>query len=88
MDGGFYMASGTLPKTQYYCYLNIEENWPVITQEQDRLIGEQTFDYIITHREYKWERYELVAKEQIIYRNIAGINVSYDFCLFKKSSGG
>ena len=80
------MASGTLPKTQYYCYLNIEKSWPVITQEQDRLIGEQTFDYIITCREYKWEGYELVAKEQIIYKNIAGINVSYDFCLYTKIS--
>lgn len=87
MDGGFYMASGTLPKTQYYCYLNIEKSWPVITQEQDRLIGEQAFDYIITRRDsYEWNGYELVAKEQIIYRNIAGINVINDFFLYKKIS--
>lgn len=87
MDGGFYTASGTLPKTKYYCYLNIEESWPVITQEQDRLIGEQAFDYIITRRDtYDWDGYEPVANEEIICRNIAGINVSYDYYLYKKIS--
>jgi len=87
MDGGFYMASGTLPKTQYYCYLNIEESWPVILEEQDRLIGEQAFDYIITRKDsYEWDGYEIAGKEQIVYSNITGRKVNSVYCLYKKIS--
>ena len=40
MDSGYYLASGTMPSTPYFCYLNIENTWPVILNEQNRLIAE------------------------------------------------
>jgi hypothetical protein len=87
MDGGFYLASGTLPKTQYYCYLNIEESWPVILDEQHRLIEEQAFDYIVTRDgTFEWEGYEIVCNEQIVYTNISGAKIYGDYFLYKKIS--
>ena len=87
MDGGFYLASGTLPKTQYYCYLNIEESWPVILDEQHRLIEEKAFDYIVTRdASFKWEGYEIVSNEQIVYTNISGTKILGNYYLYKKIS--
>ena len=87
MDGGFYLASGTLPKTQYYCYLNIEESWPVILDKQHRLIEEQAFDYIVTRDgTFEWEGYEIVSNEQIVYTNISGAKIYGDYFLYKKIS--
>ena len=86
MDAGFYMAAGTLPKTQYFCYLNIEESWPVILEEQDRLIEEKAFDYIIAYdNTYEWEGYEIVDETNFTYTAISGKKVITHFCLYKKT---
>lgn len=87
MDRGFYLASGILPKTRYYCFLNIEDDWSVILEEQGRLIGEQTFDYIVTSdNSYKWNGYEIIDEVDFVYVNIAGSKIQQHYCLYKKIS--
>ena len=87
MDRGFYLAAGILPKTQYYCFLNIEYDWPVLLEEQDRLIAQQTFDYIVTYENsYEWDGYEIVAETDFTSVNIAGRKVLKHYCLYKKIS--
>lgn len=86
MDYGFYLASGTLPKTKYYCYLTIEESWPVILEEQTRMIKNKEFDYIIAHsNEYDWEGYEVIDSADIIYTGITGDKYRGIFYLYKKT---
>ena len=86
MDRGFYLATGTLPKTQYYCYLTIEESWPVILEEQHKQIANHEFDYIITYsNEYEWDGYEVVDSVDIIYTNISGNKVRAMYFLYKKT---
>ena len=63
MDLGFYTMSGTLPSNKYFCFLNIRDNLPDILEEQDGLIEESYFDYIITYSdEYEWDSYEIVME--------------------------
>ena len=86
MDRGFYLAAGTLPKTQYYCYLTIEETWPVILEDQHRRIENHEFDYIITYdNKYEWDGYEIVDSVDLVYTNISGNKVRAMYFLYKKT---
>ena len=71
IDNGYYTAAGILPANRYFCYLNIEDNYPVILEEQDKLIEEGYFDYIVTSHFYEpeWNNYEYVQEEIGTYVN-------------------
>lgn len=73
IDSGYFTTAGILPANRYFCYLNIEENYPDILEEQDRLIEEGYFDYIVTTYffEEEWDNYEFV-------REGTGPYVNYD----------
>lgn len=64
IDGGFYLASGVSPSNRYFTTMNFIENNEEAVEEQERLIAEGYFDYIITYSdEYQWDNYELVAQD-------------------------
>ena len=65
MDCGFYTSAGILPCNRFFCFLNIEDSYTDILDEQNRLIQEGYFDYIITSYFYEsnWDNYELVQEE-------------------------
>ncbi len=79
MDSGYYLASGTMPSTPYFCYLNIENTWPVILNEQNRLIAEGAFDYIITYDSteddanvHDWPGYKVVDTYDFTFCDYTG----------------
>lgn len=86
IDVGYYTASGILPANRYFCFLNIEKHYPEITEEQNRLIEEGYFDYIITSYFYEedWENYELVQEEIGPYVNYDRNSILEGYKLYKK----
>ena len=89
MDSGYYLASGTLPNTPYFCYLNIEETWPVICQEQGRMIANGEFDFIIAyHDDYEqyWDRYEIVDYTTFVFRDYTGDVLEEPIYLYRLKS--
>lgn len=86
MDSGFYTAAGLLPSNRFFCFLNIESNYPAILEEQHRLIKEGYFDYIITSYfcEEKWDNYELVREETDEYVDYTGVKALNGFRLYKR----
>lgn len=63
IDGGFYLASGVDPSNRYFTTMNFIENNREAVEEQERLIEEGYFDYIITiGDDYGWDNYELVTE--------------------------
>lgn len=87
MDAGFYTSAGILPSNRFFCFLNIEKNWPEILNEQNRLIDEGYFDYIVCYDDsYKWERYELYRIENTEVCDFSGKLVTDRFCLYKRKS--
>lgn len=86
MDSGFYTASDLLPKNRFFCFLNIEDNYPAIREEQDRLIKEGYFDYIVTS--YKCEapldKYELVQTETSTFIDYTGEKCLDGYKLYKR----
>ena len=65
MDCGFYTASEILPANKYYCYNNIADQFPAIREEQNRLIEEGYYDYVITtyFADFDSDNYELIQEE-------------------------
>ena len=66
MDEGFYTAAGLLPANRFFgAGKNLEDTYPAIHEEQDRLISEGYYDYIITSVfcEKEWDNYVLVREE-------------------------
>lgn len=65
MDSGFYTAAEILPANKYYCYNNIADQFPAIREEQNRLIDEGYYDYVITtyFAEFDSDNYELIQEE-------------------------
>lgn len=62
IDGGFYLTAGVSPSNRYFTTMNFIENNEEAMEEQQRLISEGYFDYIITYSdEYDWANYELVT---------------------------
>ena len=86
MDSGFYTVSGVLPCNRFFCFLNIERNYPAILEEQNRLIEEGYYDYIITtfFCENDWDNYELVQEETHPYVNFLGEQSLEGFRLYKR----
>ena len=86
MDSGFYTAAGVLPQNRFYCFLNIETRYPAILEEQNRLISEGYFDYIITTYfcEAKWDNYELIREEADPFVDFTGEKVGDGYRLFKR----
>lgn len=85
-DGGYYTAAGILPANRYFCFLNIEDNYPDILEEQDRLIEEGYFDYIITtyYFEENWDNYEFVQEATGTYVNYDRTSYYEGFKLYKR----
>lgn len=49
LDGGFYLASNTLPTTKYFQHQNIDDQvFPDIRESQNKIIINQQVDFIIT----------------------------------------
>ena len=89
MDSGYYLASGTLPNTPYFCYLNIEETWPVILQEQGRMIANGEFDFIVAyHDDYLevWDKYEIADQTEFTFRDYTGDVLVEPIYLYKLRS--
>lgn len=86
IDNGYYTAAGILPANRYFCYLNIEENYPEISEEQNRLIEEGYFDYIVTTHffEPEWDKYEFVSEETGTYVNYDRETYLEGYILYKR----
>ena len=86
MDSGFYTAAGIMPSNRFYCYLNIQNSYTAILEEQHKLIEEGYFDYIIT--DYfcaaDWDEYELIRTETIYCIDYTGKPFLEGFKLYKK----
>jgi hypothetical protein len=85
IDSGYFTTSGILPSNKYFCYLNIEQNYPAILEEQDRLIEEGYFDYIVTTYFYEedWDNYEYVQEAAGPYVNYNRNSVYEGYKLYK-----
>ena len=86
MDAGFYTVSDILPCNRFYCFLNIESNYPAILEEQDRLIEEGYYDYIVTSYFYEseWDNYELIQTETGEFVDFTGERALDGYKLYKK----
>ena len=86
MDAGFYTASGLMPCNRFFCFLNIETSYPAILEEQNRLIEEGYFDYIVTSYfcEADWDNYELVREETDTYVDYTGKKELTGYRLYKR----
>ena len=86
MDSGFYTASDLLPCNRFFCFLNIENNYPAILEEQNRLINEGYYDYVVTSHscELKWSNYVLVQEETCTYIDYTGEKCLDAYKLYKK----
>lgn len=87
MDAGFYTAAGIVPSNRFFCFLNIEKDWPEILNEQNRLINEGYYDYIVCYDDsYKWDKYELYRVEETPVCDFSGKLATDRFCLYKLKS--
>lgn len=86
MDSGFYTAAEILPQNRYYCYNNIADIFPDIREEQDRLIDEGYFDYVITtyFSDFDSENYELIQEESGTFVDFTGEPILEDYRLYKR----
>ena len=86
MDSGFYTTSGLLPQNRFFCYLNLELYYPAILEEQDRLIEEGYYDYIVTtfFCECEWDNYELIREESDPCVTYTGEKARDGYRLYKK----
>lgn len=86
MDSGFYTAAGLMPSNRFFCYLNIERNYPAILEEQNRLIEEGYFDYIVTSYffEEELDNYELILIDTHTFIDYTGLKEQEGFKLYKK----
>lgn len=86
MDAGFYTASGIMPTNRFFCFLNIESNYPAILEEQNRLIDEGYYDYIITSYfcESEWDNYTLIKEDTHLYIDFTGEKSLDGFRLYKR----
>lgn len=87
MDAGFYTAANIVPSNRFFCFLNIEKDWPEILNEQNRLINEGYYDYIVCYDDsYKWDHYELYRVEDTPICDFSGKLATDRFCLYKRRS--
>lgn len=86
IDSGFYTAAGILPQNKYFCYLNICDSYPYILEEQNRLIEEGYFDYIITYAfpEEHWDNYEKIQEETNLFIDFTCEPILEGYNLYKR----
>lgn len=87
IDGGFYLAAGISPSNRYFTTMNFIENNTEACEEQNRLISEGYFDYIVTYSdEYDWDNYEIVARDEDPYCDFTKILYTDGHCLYRRVS--
>ena len=85
IDGGFYLASGVSPCNRYFTYMNFIENNEEAVEEQDRLVEEGYFDYIITYYdEYNWDNYELISQSEENYCDYTKEFYIVSYCIYQR----
>ena len=87
MDSGFYTAAGLLPQNRFFGPgMNLMNNYPAIQEEQDRLVEEGYFDYIVTSYflEPEWDNYELVQVETDPFIDYTGEAILDGHKLYKR----
>lgn len=89
LDGGFYTAAGIVPRTRYFCRLNMSvEQFPEMMKEQNRYLKERLVDYVVlelaedrdhslTKLDYLQENYEQVAAAEETFENTGKTYVLY-----------
>ena len=85
-DAGFYTAAELLPSNRYCADKQFDDNYPLLREEQDRLISEGYFDYIVTSYfcEAEWDNYELIQEEAVPYIDYTGEEILDGYKLYKK----
>jgi hypothetical protein len=86
MDSGFYTAAGLLPSNRFCAPKNFDEGYHELRDEQDRLIDEGYFDYVITSYfcEREMSNYEIVQEETCTYVDQFGVKYLEGYKLYKK----
>lgn len=73
VDDGFYLYSDTLPNCRAFAYMTIVDFIPELVEEQDNMIANSEFDFIITRSdEYEWDNYEIIDELPITNNRQAG----------------
>ncbi|MCR5384729.1 MAG: glycosyltransferase family 39 protein [Saccharofermentans sp.] len=86
MDAGFYTVANVMPSNRYCADKMFGDSYPQLREEQDRLIEQGYFDYIITSYfcDEKWDNYELIQEEAIPYVDFTGEEILDAYKLYKK----
>lgn len=88
MDSGFYTTAEILPSNKYYCYNNIADSFPAIREEQNRLIEEGYYDYVITTYfcDFNSDNYELIQVESSLFVDYTSEPILDYYKLYKRVS--
>lgn len=85
IDGGFYLAAGITPSNRFFTTMNFIGNNEQAVQEQERLIEEGYFDYIVTYSdEYDWDNYELIMTDTDPYCDFTKELYLDQHCLYQR----
>lgn len=86
MDAGFYTTAEVMPCNRYCAAKMFGDSYPQLKEEQDRLISEGYFDYIITSYfcEEEWDNYVLIQEEAIPYIDFTGEEILDAYKLYKR----
>lgn len=88
LDGGFYLAANSVPKSKFFCKLNLlYESFPQMMDKQNQLIKDRKVDYVVCGVEksqnitniaipYLFENYNKVSEEVVELYN-GSISVRY-----------
>ena len=83
MDIGLFALTDSLPANRYFTYLNINDFLPELREEQDRLISEGYYDYVVAKSpDYDWENYEVIDYEHFQYLGYYREYFADDFYLY------
>lgn len=87
-DSGFFMAASILPVNRYYSPKYFGDSLPELKEEQERLIEEGYFDYIVTtnHTDCDWENYEMIDEAGDWLIDYNNNNVYLGFRLYRRTS--
>ena len=75
-----------MPCNRYCADKMFGDSYPQLREEQDRLISEGYFDYVITSYfcEEEWDNYELIQEEAIPYIDFTGEEILDAYKLYKR----
>lgn len=85
IDGGFYLAASVDPSNRFFTTMNFIENNTDAVEEQERLIREGYFDFIITIDNYDWDNYELVATSDDLCIDYSKMEYSFRYYLYQRT---